>query len=114
MGSWGYQQAYNDIQQCSQAIQNAGKAKPTKIRLPYLEGGSGVNQACSQLGLAIVSPNVDSKDWNGANTQAIVSAAGSLQNGGNILMHDGYSSTNGAISSIVNNLKGRGLGFAQY
>ena len=29
-------------------------------------------------------------------------------------MHDGYSSTNAAIPTIVQNLKNRGLGFAQY
>lgn len=114
MTSWSYQQVYNDIQQCNQAIQNAGKPKPTKIRLPYLESNSTIQQACSALGLSIVSPTVDTQDWNGASTQSIINACNSLQNGGNPLMHDGYQTTNSAIASIVQNLKNRGLGFAQY
>lgn len=114
MTGWSYQQVYNDLQQCNQAIQNAGKAKPTRIRLPYLENNSTIQQACSALGLSIVNPTVDTRDWSGASTQSIISACNSLQNGGNPLMHDGYQTTNSAISSIVQNLKNRGLGFAQY
>ena len=114
MLSWSYQQVYNDLQQCNQAIQNAGKAKPTKIRLPYLESNSTIQQACSALGLSIVNPTVDTKDWNGASTQAIISACNSLQAGGNTLMHDQYQTTNSAIATIIQNLKNRGLGFAQY
>ncbi len=114
MTSWSYQQVYNDIQQCNQAIQNAGKPKPTRIRLPYLESNSTIQQACSALGLSIVSPNVDTQDWNGASTQAIINACNSLQSGGNSLMHDGYQTTNSAIATIAQNLRNRGLGFAQY
>lgn len=114
MTSWSYQQIYNDIQQCNQAIQNAGKPKPTRIRLPYLESNSTIQQACSALGLSIVSPNVDTQDWNGASTQAIINACNSLQSGGNPLMHDGYQTTNAAIATIAQNLRNRGLGFVQY
>lgn len=114
MTSWSYQQVYNDLQQCSQAIQNAGKAKPTKIRLPYLESNSTIQTACSALGLSIVQPSVDTQDWNGASTQSIINACNNLQAGGNPLMHDGYQTTNSAIATIVQNLKNRGIGFAQY
>lgn len=114
MTSWSYQQVYNDLSQCNQAIQNAGKPKPTRIRLPYLESNSTIQQACSALGLSVVHPSVDTQDWNYASTQSIINACNSLQAGGNALMHDGYQSTNGAIASIVQNLKNRGLGFTQY
>jgi peptidoglycan/xylan/chitin deacetylase (PgdA/CDA1 family) len=114
MTSWGYQQVYNDLQQCSQAIQNAGFPKPTRIRLPYLESNSTIQSACSDLGLSIVSPTVDTRDWNGASTSQIVSACNSLNAGGNPLMHETQGNTLSAISQIVQNLKNRGLGFAQY
>jgi peptidoglycan/xylan/chitin deacetylase (PgdA/CDA1 family) len=52
------------------------------------------------LGMRTVTWDVDSLDWNGAN---------SLQNGGIMLMHDGYITTNTAVPQIVNNLKSRGL-----
>lgn len=114
MTSWSYQQVYNDLQQCNQVITNAGKAKPTRIRLPYLESNSTIQSVCSSLGLTIVQPNVDTQDWNGADTNSIVNRASSLNNGQNVLMHDGNYNTCNAISSIVSRLKSRGLGFAQY
>lgn len=114
MTGWSYQQVYNDLNQCSQAIQNAGKPRPTKVRLPYLENNSTIQQACSALGLSPVQPNVDTQDWNGASTQSIINACNNLQSGGNTLMHDAYQTTNSAVSTIVQNLRNRGLGFAQY
>lgn len=114
MTGWSYQQVYNDLQQCQNAIKNAGGGTPTKVRLPYLETNATIQSACSALGLTIVQPTVDTKDWNGASTSAIVSACNSLQNGGNALMHDGYASTNAAISQIVQNLSNRNLCTAQY
>lgn len=114
MTSWSYQQVYNDLQQCNQAIQNAGKSKPTKIRLPYLESNSTIQQVCSALGLSIVNPTVDSKDWSGAGSSAIINSCNNLRAGGNPLLHDGYQTTISAVSSIVQNLKNRGFGFSQY
>jgi peptidoglycan/xylan/chitin deacetylase (PgdA/CDA1 family) len=109
MLNWTYQQVYNDLQQAQQAIQNAGGGTPTIFRPPYGEVNSTITSAANALGLRIVTWSVDSQDWNGASTSSIVSAANNLQNGGVILMHDGYSSTNNAVSQIVNNLKGRNL-----
>ncbi|PXV87753.1 polysaccharide deacetylase [Lachnotalea glycerini] len=114
MSSWSYQQVYNDFQQCNQAIQNAGKARPTKVRLPYLYSNNTITQACSALGLSIVTPTAYTNDWNGASTQNIINACNNLQAGGNPLMHDSYQTTVSAVPSIVNNLKYRGFGFAQY
>jgi len=114
MTSWSYQQVYNDLSACNTAIQNGGKPKPTKIRLPYLENNSTISSACSALGLSIVSPNIDSQDWNGASTSAIISAVSNLQAGQNALEHDWPANTVAAIPTIVQNLKNKGLGFAQY
>jgi peptidoglycan/xylan/chitin deacetylase (PgdA/CDA1 family) len=114
MTSWSYQQVYNDLSACNSAVQNAGFAKPSRIRLPYLESNSTITSACSALGLSVVSPTVDTKDWNGASTSAIISACNSLNAGGNPLMHENQGNTLGAISSIIQNLKNRNLGFAQY
>ena len=47
MSNWSYQQVYNDFQQCNTAIQNAGKPRPTKVRLPYLYSNNTITQACS-------------------------------------------------------------------
>ncbi|MGA2092094.1 MAG: polysaccharide deacetylase family protein [Sedimentisphaerales bacterium] len=114
MTSWSYQQVYNDLSQCNTAIQNAGFPKPTRIRLPYLESNSTITSACSALGLSVVSPSLDTQDWNGASTQAIINACNNLQAGGNPLMHETQGNTVSAIPTIVQNLKNRGLGFSQY
>ncbi len=114
MTSWSLSQVQSDLQQCQTAIQNAGVTKPTKFRPPYLEVNSTIQAACSALGLTIIQPNVDSQDWNGASTSAIISANNNLQNGGNILMHDWPANTVAAMPTILQNLKNRGLCTAQY
>ena len=114
MSSWSYQQVYNDFQKCNQAIQNAGKPRPTKVRLPYLYNNNTITQACSALGLSIVTPTVYTSDWEGASTQTIINSCNNLRAGGNPLMHDAYQTTLQALPTIVNNLKNRGFGFAQY
>ncbi|MFI9574897.1 ricin-type beta-trefoil lectin domain protein, partial [Microbispora rosea] len=62
-----------------------------------------------QLGLREIIWDVDSQDWNGASTSQIVQAAGRLQNGQIILMHDQYATTVQAISQIAANLRSRNL-----
>ncbi len=62
-----------------------------------------------QLGLTEVLWDVDSQDWNGASTAQIVQAAGRLQNGQVILMHDQYATTLNAIPQIAANLRSRNL-----
>jgi peptidoglycan/xylan/chitin deacetylase (PgdA/CDA1 family) len=114
MLSWSYQQVYNDLKQCQTAIQNAGGGTPRFFRPPYLEVNSTIKSACAALGLTIVQPTVYTNDWNGASTAQIISACNNLQSGGNTLMHDGYATTDAAISSIVQNLKNRGLSTTQY
>lgn len=114
MNSWNYQQVYNDLQQCNQVIQNAGKAKPTKVRLPYLYSNSTITSACSALGLSIVTPTVYTNDYNGASTQDIINSCNNLKAGGNPLLHDSYQNTINAVPTIVKNLKNQGFGFAQY
>jgi len=114
MLNWTYQQVYNDINQCQQAVKNAGGGTPRYFRPPYLEVNNNIRTACAALGLTIVMPTVDTKDWNGATTTQIISACNSLQSGGNTLMHDGYSTTVAAIPSIVTNLRNRGLSTTQY
>jgi peptidoglycan/xylan/chitin deacetylase (PgdA/CDA1 family) len=114
MTGWTYQQVYNDLNACNNAITNGGKAKPTKVRLPYLESNSTILSAVSACGLSVVAPTVDSQDWNGASTSSIISALNNLQAGGNPLMHESSANTRAALPTIINNIKNRGLGFAQY
>lgn len=109
MGGMGQQQAADDLSRTQNAIKAGGAPAPNVFRPPYGETGAGLQSAASSLGLRLLTWDVDSKDWNGANTAQIVQAANQLQNGGVILMHDQYAATVAAIGQIVNNLKNRGL-----
>lgn len=104
-----YSQIYSELSKTNVAIQNTGAPKPTVFRPPFGESNTNVQSAASALGLKLVTWNVDSKDWNGASTAAIVNAANQLQNGQLILMHDGYANTNNAIAQIAANLRAKGL-----
>jgi len=109
MSGYTSQQVINELSAANQAIQNAGAPKPTLYRAPYGELNSTIRSAAQSLGLFAMTWDVDSGDWNGASTAAIVSANNQLQNGQVILMHDGYANTNNAIAQIAANLRARNM-----
>ena len=109
MTSWSQSQVQSDLQQAQTAISSRGGGTPKLFRLPYGESSAAITAAASALGLRPITWDVDTGDWNGASTASIVSSASNIQNGGVFLMHDGYSTTNAAIPTIVSNLKARGL-----
>jgi len=109
MSGFSSQQVVSELSLANQAIQNAGAPKPTLYRAPYGELNTTIRQAAQSLGLFAMTWDVDSGDWNGASTAAIVSANNQLQNGQVILMHDGYANTNNAIAQIAANLVARNL-----
>lgn len=109
MNSMSQQQQMSELQQTSALIQQAVGVAPKWFRPPYGETGPGLKSVANQLGMVEVIWDVDSQDWNGASTQAIVQAASRLQNGGSILMHDTYQATVQAVPQIVRDLQARGL-----
>jgi len=102
-------QMSSELSRTQSAIQNAGGGTPTLFRPPYGETNGTLQSAASALGLRTVTWDVDSQDWNGASTAAIVQAAGTLTNGQIILMHDQYATTVAAIPQIAAGLRSRGL-----
>jgi peptidoglycan/xylan/chitin deacetylase (PgdA/CDA1 family) len=101
MSGFTSQQVTSELSLANQAIQNAGAPKPTLYRAPYGELNTTIRQAAQSLGLFAMTWDVDSGDWNGASTAAIVAANNQLQNGQVILMHDGIANTNNAIAQIA-------------
>ena len=102
-------QMSSEITRTQQAIQSATGTAPKLFRPPYGETNATLKSIEAQNGLTEVLWNVDSQDWNGASTAQIVAAAGRLQNGDVILMHDQYQTTRQAIPQIAQNLNSRGL-----
>ena len=109
MSGFTSQQVINELSAANAAIQNAGAPKPTIYRAPYGELNTTIRQAAQSLGLFAMTWDVDSGDWNGASTAAIVSANNQLQNGQVILMHDGIANTDNAIAQIAANLRARNM-----
>ncbi|MBN1172194.1 MAG: polysaccharide deacetylase family protein [Micromonosporaceae bacterium] len=99
----------SEISQTQQAIQTATGTAPKLFRPPYGSTNATLKSVLAQYGLTEILWDVDSQDWNGASTSQIVAAAGNLQAGGIMLMHDTYQTTRDAIPQIVTNLASRNL-----
>jgi peptidoglycan/xylan/chitin deacetylase (PgdA/CDA1 family) len=105
----GQAQIDSEISRTQQAIAAAGGGTPKLFRPPYGETNATVRSVAARYGLTEVIWNVDSQDWNGAGTDAIVQAAARLTNGQVILMHDWSANTLAAVPRIARGLAGRGL-----
>ena len=99
----------SEISRTQQAIAAAGGGTPRLFRPPYGETNATVKAEEARYGLTEILWNVDSQDWNGASTDAIVAAAGRLTNGQVILMHDWPANTVAAIPRIAQGLAARNL-----
>ncbi len=99
----------SEIYRTQQAIASAGGGIPRLFRPPYGETNATVKAVAAKYGLTEILWNVDSQDWNGASTDAIVAAAGRLTSGQVILMHDWSGNSLAAIPRIAQGLAARGL-----
>ncbi|MFF8936510.1 polysaccharide deacetylase family protein [Streptomyces paradoxus] len=99
----------SEISRTQQAISNAGGGTPKLFRPPYGETNATVKSVAARHGLTEIIWHVDSQDWNGASTDAIVQSTARLTNGQVILLHDGPANTLAAIPRIARTLASRGL-----
>ncbi|MFF3410015.1 polysaccharide deacetylase family protein [Streptomyces sp. NPDC002742] len=99
----------SEVSRTQQAITAAGGGTPKLFRPPYGETNATLKAVEAKYGLTEIIWDVDSQDWNGASTDAIVQAAGRLTNGQIILMHDWPANTIAAIPRIAQGLAARGL-----
>jgi peptidoglycan/xylan/chitin deacetylase (PgdA/CDA1 family) len=99
----------SEVGRTQQAIANAGGGTPKLFRPPYGETNSTLKSVEAKYGLTEVIWDVDSQDWNGASTDAIVQAVNRLGNGQVILMHEWPANTLAAIPRIAQTLASKGL-----
>ncbi|MBR8642201.1 polysaccharide deacetylase family protein [Streptomyces tuirus] len=99
----------SEISRTQQAVANAGGGTPKLFRPPYGETNATVKSVAARHGLTEIIWHVDSQDWNGASTDAIVRSAGRLTDGQVILMHDWSANTLAAIPRIAQGLAARNL-----
>jgi len=102
-------QMQSELSQTQNAIRSVTGTAPRLFRPPFGETNGTLKSVESSLGLTEIIWDVDSQDWNGASTSAIVAANARLTNGQIILMHDGIQNTLNAIPQIVAGLNSRNL-----
>ncbi|MDQ0797639.1 peptidoglycan/xylan/chitin deacetylase (PgdA/CDA1 family) [Streptomyces sp. B1I3] len=90
----------SEVSRTQQAIANAGGGTPKLFRPPYGETNATLQGVTAKYGLTQIIWDVDSQDWNGASTDAIVQANARLTNGQIILMHDWPANTLAAIPRV--------------
>jgi peptidoglycan/xylan/chitin deacetylase (PgdA/CDA1 family) len=99
----------SEVSRTQQAIANAGGGTPKLFRPPYGESNLTLRSVEAKYGLTEIIWDVDSQDWNGASTDAIVQANAQLSNGQIILMHEWPANTLAALPRIAQGLASRGL-----
>ncbi|AYN38334.1 polysaccharide deacetylase family protein [Streptomyces dangxiongensis] len=99
----------SEVSRTQQAIAAAGGGTPKLFRPPYGETNATLQAVEAKYGLTQIVWDVDSQDWNGASTDAIVQAVSRLANGQLILMHEWPANTLAAIPRIPQTLAGKGL-----
>ncbi|MEU9569983.1 polysaccharide deacetylase family protein [Streptomyces massasporeus] len=99
----------SEISRTQQAVANAGGGTPKLFRPPYGETNATVKSVAARYGLTEIIWHVDSQDWNGASTDAIVQSVARLTNGQVLLMHDWPANTLAAVPRIAQTLASRGL-----
>ena len=104
-----YAQIDSEISRTQTAIAAAGGGTPQLFRPPYGETNATVQSVEAKYHLTQILWDVDSQDWNGATTSAIVAAAGRLTNGQIILMHEWPANTLAAIPGIAQVLASHNL-----
>lgn len=99
----------SEISRTQAAVAGAGGGTPVLFRPPYGETNATVRTVEAKYGLKEIIWDVDSQDWNGASTDAIVQAVSRLTSGQIILMHEWPANTLAAIPRIAGTLTAKGL-----
>ncbi|SFW83430.1 polysaccharide deacetylase family protein [Amycolatopsis australiensis] len=83
--------------------------RPALFRPPYGDTDAAVADTLTGHGLTEVLWTVDTRDWDGATADEIVTAASAVSPGGVVLMHEGRPATVEAVPRILAGLAARGL-----
>ncbi|QFZ17069.1 polysaccharide deacetylase family protein [Saccharothrix syringae] len=98
-----------ELSNTQNAIRSATGQSPVLFRPPYGATNATVQAEARKLGLTQVTWSIDSQDWNGASTDAIVRAATGANAGAIVLMHAAYQTTVNAVPRIVQGLAAKNL-----
>ena len=105
-----YEQNLDEIEKCSQKIEQLTGKKPTLYRAPYGEYNEEVISLCFENGYYAIQWNKDTLDYNALTGEQMWKRIGeNLQNGDIILSHNGTVHTADSLDMLIKNIKEKGF-----
>ena len=98
--------AAKQLDRTSDVVESATGVRPATMRPPF---GEATRSVAAKAGLPQVLWSVDTRDWDGRSTAAVVEGVlAKTQPGDIVLLHDVHASTRAAVPAIVDGLLRKG------
>lgn len=105
-----YEQNLEEIEKCSQKIEQITGEKPTLYRAPYGEYNDTVVKVGFENEYYVIQWNKDTLDYQALTGEQMWKRIGSnLQNGDIILSHNGTAHTSDSLDMLIKNIKEKGF-----
>lgn len=105
-----YEQNLDEIEKCSQKVEQITGVKPTLYRAPYGEYNDEVIKVSFENGYYAIQWNKDTLDYQALTGEQMWKRIGNnLQNGDIILSHNGTAHTSDSLDMIIKNIKEEGF-----
>lgn len=105
-----YEQNLEEIEKCSQKIEQLTGKKPTLYRAPYGEYNDTVLKASFENEYYAIQWNKDTLDYQALTGEQMWKRIGdNLQNGDIILSHNGTAHTSDSLDMLIKNIKEKGF-----
>ena len=105
-----YEQNFQEIEKCSQKIEQITGQKPTLYRAPYGEYNEEVITASFENGYYPIQWNKDTLDYQALTGEQMWKRIGTnLQSGDIILSHNGTAHTSDSLDMLIKNIKEKGF-----
>ena len=105
-----YEQNLEEIEKCSQKVEQLIGVKPTLYRAPYGEYNEEVIKVSMENGYYPIQWNKDTLDYQALTGEQMWKRIGkNLQNGDIILSHNGTAHTSDSLDMLIKNIKEKGF-----
>ena len=109
-----YEQNVEEIEKCSQKIEQLTGIKPTLYRAPYGEYNETVIKVALENGYSAIQWNRDTLDYQALTGEQMWKRIGEkLQSGDIILSHNGTAHTADSLEMLIKNIKEKGYGLVK-
>ncbi|MDO4438816.1 MAG: polysaccharide deacetylase family protein [Eubacteriales bacterium] len=99
----------NQVEACNNIVEEVTGVRPVLMRLP---GGIKNDTVMQNIGMPVISWNIDTRDWSTKDPAKTVEAViGKVKDGDIVLMHELYSETAEAVRQMLPQLSEQGFQF---